>query len=140
MEADRYEKFKIKTYDFWGLYLHENQFPYLGRCYAWALRPDANDVMTMSEPERDELFDIVIPKWDDAIKQLFNHDKVNVAFLGNTTPHLHAHLIPRYETPREFSGVTFTDPNPSGNYAPYPKRELPPETLMTIKKNITSLL
>jgi len=29
-----YEQLKIKTYDFWDLYLHVSQFPYLGRCYA----------------------------------------------------------------------------------------------------------
>jgi len=36
-----YSAFKIKTYDYWDLFLHKNQFSYIGRCYAAAIREDA---------------------------------------------------------------------------------------------------
>lgn len=54
-----YERFKIKVYQFWELFLHERQFPYLGRCYAWAKRGDAQKFTDMSPEEGEELITIV---------------------------------------------------------------------------------
>jgi diadenosine tetraphosphate (Ap4A) HIT family hydrolase len=135
-----YEKLKVKAYDNWDLFLHANQFPYIGRCYAWARREDAQLVTDMKKLERDELFDIVIPEWHEVIHALYANDWHNVAFLGNETPHLHAHLIPRYNSSKIIQGVEFKDPNPKGNYAPYPKKELPQELIMQIKEDIESHL
>src|SRR3989338_6001240 len=128
-----FEQFKIKTYDLWDLFLHEQQFPYLGRCYAWARREDAQKVTDMSPRETSELFEKVIPAWNTAIEKLFQHDWPNVSCLGNTSPHLHWHLIRRYHSPRVFRNISFVDPNPTGNYAPYPKQELDVEILQEIK-------
>jgi diadenosine tetraphosphate (Ap4A) HIT family hydrolase len=135
-----YEQFRIKRFDLWDLYVHVNQYPYVGRCYAAAQRENARKITDMTMLEGEELFGKVIPAWDKAISQLFNHDRLNVALLGNTWPHLHAHLIPRYITAREAFGVVFTDPNPKGNYSPYPKKELPLETLHNIKNFIKAKL
>ena len=131
-----YEQFSIKDFSFWKLYLHQNQFPYLGRCYAWANRSDAVEISDMTVSEREDLFEKVIPAWRRAIDGLCHPDKINLAILGNTSPHLHTHLIPRFQTPRQFGGIEFIDPNPAGNYAPYPKRELPMETLFAIRDKI----
>lgn len=131
-----YNQFKIKRYDNWDLFLHINQFPYLGRCYAWALRDEAKRITDMNELERNELFGKVIPEWENAVKELFNHDWSNVASLGNTSPHLHWHLIPRFNTSRKINEIEFVDPNPKGNYAPYLKKELPLEMLLKIKDEI----
>ena len=131
-----YDKFKIKIYNNWDLYLHEQQYPYIGRYYAWAQRDDAAKVTDMTARERDELFDVVIPAWNNAVAKLFKHDWPNVACLGNTAPHLHWHLIPRYNSPRIINGIEFTDPNPTGNYAPYPKKTLPLELILEIKKDM----
>src|SRR3989344_6980266 len=127
-----YEQFRIKRYDNWGLFLHTAQFPYLGRCYAWALREEAERVTDMNLLERNELFDIVIPEWDKAVKKLFNHDWSNVVLLGNNSPHIHWHLIPRFNSPRKINNIEFIDQNPKGNYAPYLKKELPLEMLLKI--------
>ena len=135
-ETDDYEQFKIKIYNLWDLYLHINQNPYVGRCYAWAKRENANFVTDMTEEETLELFHTIVPEWDSAISSLYLHDRSNVAILGNTAPHLHAHLIPRYRTPRHLYNHVFTDPNPKGNYAPYPKHEFPTTTLLQIKDDI----
>ena len=135
-----YEQFKIKSYSFWDLFLHVNQFPYLGRCYAWAKRGNADAIVEIEPEETLQLFEKIIPKWSRAVKSLFQQDRDNVALLGNEANHLHAHLIPRYSTPREFAGVTFIDPNPRGNYAPYPKKELPLETLLQIRDSIKEKL
>jgi len=135
-----YEKFKIKSYDLWDLFLSTNQSPYLGRCYAWARRVDAKKITDMNPLEREELFEVIIPSWDEAINKLFQHDWVNIAILGNETPHLHAHQIPRYNSPRNFEGIEFVDPNPGGNYAPYLKRKLDETLLLKIKTKICETL
>lgn len=135
-----YDQFKIKTYNLWDLHLHEAQYPYIGRCYAWARREKAANVTDMTIAEREELFDFVIPAWDDAVKRLFKHDWPNLASLGNTSPHLHWHLIPRYHTPRNFQGIEFIDTNPTGNYAPYEKRTIKLETLLKIRDDIKQAL
>lgn len=37
-----------------------------------------------------------------ALREMFNPDKINLASLGNKTPHLHWHVIPRFENDRHF--------------------------------------
>jgi len=135
-----YEQLKIKTYSLWDLFLHKHQFPYIGRCYASAKREDARSVRDMKKDERDELFDIIIPEWDTAIKVLFAHARANFASLGNTWNHLSWHLIPRYRQSRVLFGIEFIDPDPSRNYSPYPKKDIPLETLLYIKEAIKSKL
>ena len=131
-----YDQFKIKEYDFWDLFLHVNQYPYLGRCYAWAKREDADKITSIKSGELLELFGDIIPAWNHAVYQLFQHDRPNLAILGNEAPHLHAHLIPRYNAPKEFQGITFTDPNPKGNYAPYQKQKIEGDILLQIRDAI----
>ena len=135
-----YEQFKIKTYSLWDLFLHKHQFPYIGRCYASAKRPEAKTIRDMKIEERNELFDLIIPEWEIAIKILFTPTRINMASLGNTHNHLRWHLIPRYREPKELFGITFTDTDPSRNYSPYPKKDIPLETLLYIKEAIKAKL
>ena len=37
-----------------------------------------------------------------ALRELFNPDKINLASLGNKTPHVHWHVIPRFEHDKHF--------------------------------------
>lgn len=37
-----------------------------------------------------------------ALRETMNPDKINLASLGNKTPHLHWHVIPRFETDKHF--------------------------------------
>ncbi len=131
-----YEQFKIKRFDCWDLYLHKNQFPYVGRCYASAIREDADLITEMETAEAEELFSIVVPEWHRTISRLFGESRPNVAILGNEWPHLHAHLIPRFSETKSFYGIDFIDPNPKGNYSPYPKREISLDVLLQIKDDI----
>jgi diadenosine tetraphosphate (Ap4A) HIT family hydrolase len=131
-----YEEFKIKAYDSWDLFLHMNQYPYIGRCYAWARRENAGKVNEMNPDEREELFGLVIPEWDNAVSELFGEHWPNVACFGNEAPHLHWHLIPRYSSSIVRYGVEFRDPNPGGNYSPYPKRRIEKRVLIQIKEDI----
>ncbi|MDO8467567.1 MAG: hypothetical protein Q7S56_01300 [Nanoarchaeota archaeon] len=139
MKADqKFDKFILRHFNNWELYLHEAQFPYLGRTYAWAKREDADLITQMTSEETSELFTSVIPLWDSAMQEFLgeNYSRPNVAILGNTTPHLHAHLIPRLTKPINKFGIEFIDPNPKGNYAPYEKRKLSEELLMEIKDTL----
>ena len=131
-----YEQFKIKRFNFWDLYLHKNQFPYVGRCYASAIRENADLVTKMETAEAEELFFVVVPEWNIAVSKLFGDSRPNVAILGNEWPHLHAHLIPRFHDTKQFYGIDFIDPNPEGNYSPYPKREISLDVLLKIKEDM----
>ena len=50
----------------WDLFLHTEQYPYLGRCYVWARRENAEGLLSMTHDERNELFDIIVPIWSRA--------------------------------------------------------------------------
>lgn len=39
---------------------------------------------------------------ETALRMVFNPDKINLASLGNKTPHIHWHVIPRYEHDKHF--------------------------------------
>lgn len=44
-----------------------------------------------------------------AIREMFNPDKINLASLGNKTPHLHWHVIPRFEDDKHFPNSHWGD-------------------------------
>lgn len=39
---------------------------------------------------------------ETALREMFNPDKINLASLGNKTPHVHWHVIPRFENDKHF--------------------------------------
>lgn len=39
---------------------------------------------------------------ETALREMFNPDKINLASLGNKTPHIHWHVIPRFEKDKHF--------------------------------------
>ena len=41
---------------------------------------------------------------EQALRELLQPDKINLASLGNMTPHLHWHVIPRFADDRHFPG------------------------------------
>lgn len=45
------------------------------------------------------------------LKQITGSDRINISFLGNTVPHMHAHLIPRYPHNEQYPGKSpWNDP------------------------------
>ena len=127
-----FEHLVIKDFEYWRLYLHPRQYPYIGRCYAASLREDAKSVVDMNSAERDELFEVILPAWGRAIEKLFRHDSRNadIACFANDWKHLHWHFIPRFTDVVSYGGYKFRDPNIGANYSPYPKKKLP-HKLMT---------
>ncbi len=51
--------------------------------------------------ERNHLMSVVFAV-EAVIRELFSPDKINLASLGNMTPHLHWHVIPRWQDDRHF--------------------------------------
>ena len=55
---------------------------------------------------------------ETAIREVIQPDKINLASLGNKTPHLHWHVIPRFENDKHFPnshwGETMREGNTSG--------------------------
>ena len=89
-------------------------------------RPGVNFLIDITPEERDELF-VAITEWQTAMAKVWQPDWWNYVQLGNATPQLHFHLIPRYREPREFAGVTFEDKLFGRNYSPPPQREVDEE-------------
>lgn len=113
-----YSLLKIKSYQFWDVYLHENQC-YLGRMFI-QLREDhgIEDFLAIEGDVRDEFF-VIGQALKAALKELFCPDKMNYAALSNTSPKIHVHVIPRYARERTFQEMTFEDARWGKNYAPY---------------------
>jgi diadenosine tetraphosphate (Ap4A) HIT family hydrolase len=52
-------------------------------------------------PQRSQLM-MTVCKVEQAIRHVMRPDKINLASLGNMTPHLHWHVIPRYKGDKHF--------------------------------------
>ena len=134
-----YETLKIKEYNYWGIYLYENQY-YLGRCVVWCKRENVIDFFDMTQEEREEFFTIT-KNLRDTLRKLFHPDLMNYASLANVVRHLHLHVIPRYKDKRTFEGFEFNDERWGKNYTSYNEEFKLPEDLMfkirdTIKENL----
>ncbi len=55
------------------------------------------------------LFMAAVWQVEAAVRDAMQPDKMNVASLGNMTPHLHWHVIPRYASDAHFPGPIWAD-------------------------------
>lgn len=127
------------TFAILGSFSSCRKYSYLGRCYAWARRENAERLLSITHDERNELFDIIIPIWSRANQILWWEFRPNIAILSNTVLHLHAHLIPKQRSVSAY-GEEFSDPRPDGNYAPYPKKQLSHNVLELIRSDIQKVI
>lgn len=138
--AEYYKQFDIKRYKHWTLRLEENQ-RYLGQSLAWLERDgDMQRLSSLTEEERAELWNTVLPDYERIIEQLWKPDHMNYAWLGNLFPlhkgHGHMHLIPRYQNPRTFGGMDFVDTRWGNNYVPYPQDAAPMNIVLAIRDRL----
>ena len=81
---------------------------YPGYCRV-ILRRHAREMTDLDEAERDALMRVV---WavEAAVREAMGADKMNVASLGNLTPHVHWHVVPRFRDDRHFPGPIWAAP------------------------------
>lgn len=58
--------------------------------------------MTDLEPQARNRLMMVVCEVEQVLRDLLNPTKINLASLGNKTPHLHWHVIPRFENDKHF--------------------------------------
>lgn len=58
--------------------------------------------MTDLQPSQRARIMKVVFAVEAALREILNPDKINLASLGNKTPHLHWHVIPRFENDKHF--------------------------------------
>lgn len=104
-----FEKFSLESYEYWDLQLFRDDQYYIGRTVIVLQERHTEDLADLTVPEREELFDVVIPDVQSALEKTFQPDNYNYTSLGDDCSHLHIHVIPRYQHSVEFNGQTFTD-------------------------------
>jgi diadenosine tetraphosphate (Ap4A) HIT family hydrolase len=78
------------------------------------------EMTDLSAAEREHLMAIVFAV-EAAIREAMHPDKINLASLGNMTPHLHWHVIPRFTQDKHFPQPIWGVPQRKG------KPNLPPD-------------
>lgn len=81
---------------------------YPGFCRVIANR-HVREMTDLSPEDRRALLDVVMAV-EDAVRETMQPDKMNLASLGNMTPHLHWHVIPRWSGDRHFPGPVWAAP------------------------------
>ena len=73
------------------------------------LKRHAREMTDLDEAERDGLMAVVYAV-EQAVRETMRPDKMNLASLGNMTPHVHWHVIPRFADDRHFPGPVWAAP------------------------------
>ncbi len=75
------------------------------------------EMTDLAAAERDRLMAVVFAV-EAHVRQSMEPDKMNLASLGNLTPHLHWHVIPRWRDDRHFPGPVWAAPRHAGPVPP----------------------
>ncbi|MBI2054664.1 MAG: hypothetical protein HYT39_01020 [Candidatus Sungbacteria bacterium] len=113
------KSYDIKKFQHWTLTLHSNQ-SYLGRCICY-LNTYKENIAELTDEEFLEVKKI-IKEYQSALTKLWQPDFWNYSQLGNATPHIHFHFVPRYKGKRVFEGTEFIDERWGKNYNPSSSR------------------
>ena len=72
-------------------------------------RGHVREMSDLTGTERRHLMALVFAV-EIALRELYRSDKINLASLGNVTPHLHWHVIPRFADDRNFPAPIWAEP------------------------------
>jgi diadenosine tetraphosphate (Ap4A) HIT family hydrolase len=67
------------------------------------------EMSDLSDVDQQHLMRVVLSV-EKAVRDVLLPHKVNLASLGNVTPHLHWHIIPRFDNDRHFPGPIWATP------------------------------
>ena len=102
--------YKVGEMEAGVLYLFKDQ-AHKGRC-ALALKNHRKELCECG-PEELAAFARDLARASGAVKELWGCDKINLGSFGDTNPHLHFHIVPKYEGGFEFGGsFAITNPEP----------------------------
>lgn len=80
----------------------------------------AREMTDLAPAERARLMAIVF-EVEAVVREVMGADKMNVASLGNMTPHVHWHVVPRFTDDRHFPSPVWAPPR--RERSPHPARE-----------------
>jgi diadenosine tetraphosphate (Ap4A) HIT family hydrolase len=80
----------------------------------------ATEMADLGPDERQRLMEVVFAV-EAAVRETMQADKMNLASLGNQTPHVHWHVIPRFRDDRHFPGPIWAEPR--RERASHPERD-----------------
>lgn len=75
------------------------------------------EMTDLAPADRAHFMDVVFAV-ERSLRALLQPDKINLASLGNMTPHLHWHVIPRFTTDRHFPNPIWGSPQREVHAAP----------------------
>ena len=96
----------IKSYNYWSVLLRPQQVT-LGSLIL-ANHSNAHALSDLPSDEICELSDIT-KQIESVLTRCFKYDKINYLMLMMVDPHVHFHVIPRYQETRNFESLDFTD-------------------------------
>lgn len=83
------------------------------------LKRHVKEMTDLTADERSRLMNVVW-KTEQAVRDVMHPDKINLAALGNVVPHLHWHVIPRFENDRHFPNPIWGEAKREGATAATP--------------------
>jgi len=85
---------------------------YPGFCRV-VLNRHSREMTDLADDERRRIMNAVFAV-ETALREAMNPDKINLACLGNLTPHVHWHVIPRFRDDRHFPAPIWAAPQREG--------------------------
>ena len=79
-----------------------------GRCIV-AYKDHASEMVELSDEERNAFF-ADVNRVAKAIHAAFHPDKINYGAYGDTSGHMHFHLVPKYKDQAEWNGIFQMNP------------------------------
>ena len=135
---DKYKDAVIKEYSHWVVEVSFRQHT-LG-CFIIFAKRRIEKISELTNQELVKLRD-VMSEIENVLKIApeFNPDRFNYLQMGNALRHLHFHLIPRYETQRNFDGKEWNDET-FGHPPVWSKTEVSRDLVIKIKETIQKYL
>lgn len=126
----------------WKVVLSKYQ-SYVGRLFVM-LREHKASLSVLTAEEWAE-FNELVPKLENANRKAFGGTPFNWMSMMNDSykntppnPHVHWHMLPRYDHDVTVAGVTFTDPDYAHHYNKDRQDEVSPEVAQAIVKSLTA--
>ena len=123
----------------WRVALNPNQ-EYLGRLFI-TLKTHKSSLSGLTVEEWQE-FGIITQLLEQSLHACFQPTHFNWQCLMNDAirdtqpPHVHWHLIPRYQATVEFNGTTYTDPSWPGKYKNVQPKQLTSDELEPLRQRL----